>query len=557
MQYVCVHCDETFEPEAADKPRCPKCMRVHGVRALGGAAGDAANLRRRGRVGRSIAIVGVLSMLVGGSAYFAWRSGQSGNTKSEEQAELAPGDLVQVLAARGVEAGKLSGLLTADAAVERFAEQAVRGRVGVIEQARGVVAALRARAAKQAFVPWSMSDARESAPMPAVAVLAAIANDGARHELYPLEVAALGVAALRTMHVPAMLCEVFTLGTERSPLDPSGRLGYFVIALAEGKKGQPRFFDAYGGRAEQPTCDDCAILSDVEAIGAVLGIRALQRIANNEDPAAALHDADAAIKLLPTSPSVRSARGAVLLSNAASEPGQQEFEAAAQMRPDAARRNNSAMIWLAKGDAERTAREVSQALDEAPDFALAHVTLAALHLSQGEREQARVELDKAEGLDPRLPALALTWSQFYASSGETEQAIAYAQRAAQAHPRDPQPHLLLGRIYQQASRLSEMRSEARTVLALAPEAQKARMRDLVERLLGQSALDDPDGTVDPQAVLPAAGQAAGADTDTGAEPRLQLGTNALPRPGTLNPANGPSTLKLQQPGGKLRLDLSD
>jgi tetratricopeptide (TPR) repeat protein len=214
------------------------------------------------------------------------------------------------------------------------------------------------------------------------------------------------------------------------------------------------------------------------------------------------------------------------------------------------------MIWLAKGDAERTAREVSQALDAAPDFALAHVTLAALHLSQGERDKARAELDKAQTLDPRLPALALTWSQFYASSGDTEQAIAEAQRAAQERPKDPQPHLLLGRIYQQASRMTEMRNEARTVLALAPEAQKARMRSLVERLLGESALDDSASAPEVPANQPGAVQAAPSGSGTGAEPHLTLGAGGLPRPGTLNPGGGPSTLRLQQPGGKLRLDLS-
>jgi tetratricopeptide (TPR) repeat protein len=555
MQYVCVHCDETFEHDAADKARCPKCMRVHAVRAVRDASGA---VRKGGSAMRArlpSLMIATVAILVAAAGFFVIRGKLGSRSPAAVDEAFSPSDLAKTLTARGVSAGKLTALLTPDAAVERFAEQAARGRSGATDRARGIVLALRARAAKQAFVPWSMSDARDSAPMSAASVLAAISKDGARRELYPLELAALGVAALRSLDQPAVLCEVFARSGERAPLDPSGRLGYFEIALPQSSKGEPRFFDPYGGRPERSACDDCAVLNDVQAIGAALGISALTRVVVNDDPAAALRDADAAIKLLPTSPSVRGARGAVLLSNAALDPGSQEFEAAAQMRPDAARRANLAVLWLARGDVERAAREISKALEAQPDFAAARVTLAAVHLSQGEREQARAELDKAEALDPRLPALALTWAQYHASAGETELAISQAQRAIAQRPRDLQAHLLLGRIYRQASRFDEMRSEARIVLQLTPQTQQVRTRQLIEGLLGASALEPEVGAVESPAKARATDPGALAGDSAGQTPRLHLSDPALPSSGTLNPSGGTPKLQLQQPGGGLKLNL--
>src|SRR5690606_31170542 len=35
MKYLCVHCDKRFEHEGEGKPRCPECMRVHGIEKIG------------------------------------------------------------------------------------------------------------------------------------------------------------------------------------------------------------------------------------------------------------------------------------------------------------------------------------------------------------------------------------------------------------------------------------------------------------------------------------------------------------------------------------------
>ncbi|HMI93087.1 MAG TPA: tetratricopeptide repeat protein [Polyangiales bacterium] len=494
-----------------------------------------------------VAAVAVV-LIAGGGGYYAYRQGAA-DPAAPANGPLDADDLAARAQARGLSAGGLVQLLVADAAVERFAEQAAGERTSAADKARAVVDALRKRAAAQAFVPWSLSEARPGAPRTAAETLAAIGKDGARLQLYPLEVAALGVAALRALDVPAMLAEAFPAAGERAPLDPSGRLGYFAIALPGEKGAAASVFDPYGGRAQ---LGEHTLLQDPEALGAALSLRALGRLEANEDPAAALRDSDAAVALLPTSPTVRSARGTALLLSAASEQGRAELQAAAQMRPDGPRRNNLAMIELAMGDAERATRELSQALEREPDFALGHVTLAAVHLARGERDQARAELDKAQALDPGLPSLLLSYAELHASGGQLEQAIGEAQRAVDARPGNPQARLLLARIYREAGRYDAMREQARKVLALAPAALQERTRELLKRLLGPSALDqDPAPSADSaEPALP--GVASPSDPLKLDAPGA--GRPTAPGPGTLQGSPAEPKLRLTEPGARLKLE---
>jgi tetratricopeptide (TPR) repeat protein len=256
----------------------------------------------------------------------------------------------------------------------------------------------------------------------------------------------------------------------------------------------------------------------------------------------------------------------VLLSNGATELGQSELEAAAQMRPDAPRRNNLAMVYLALGDGERAAREVAQLLEQQPDFALGHATLAEIHISRGERDLARAELDKTRELDPGLPSLPLTLAQFYAASGQNEQAIEQAQRAVRARPIDPQARIVLARIYRQAGRYSEMREQAHEVLALSPPPLADRTRELLQRLLGPTVFDaDPSPSPGAEAEEPAAPEAKGALPEPGrldlsqalsgdhGHPSLLGSPSGPPSAGTLQPDGDARKLKLGQSGKKLEL----
>lgn len=488
VRYLCVYCDAPFEAEGDDKPRCPKCMRVHGVRAVEAGAATERSRRPRAWV---FALGGALVVgALGWVAFDRWGRPAAGAAVGTV---AGPGAAALAELRKGGDAagGRLASLLESSDAIEGFAERAAEGQSGALEKARAVVKALRARASAEAFVRWPLVDPRRDATLVASDVLDALAKDHARRRLYPIEVVALAVSALRSVGVPAQVAEVFHFDGERSPPDPSARFGYFAVALPGAAGHAPTLLDPYGGRAGlQPKADDYTLLDDAEAVGAALGIEASSLVARNEDPASALVQADAAVKLAPRSPSVRVARGTVLLANAGLEEGTRELEAAAQLRGDGPRHHALAVLSLARGDRERALKEISLALEPYPDYAAAQITIALLHLSRGERDDARAALEKAERLEPELSGVALAWAQFHASRGNVEEAVAHARRAVERDPAALEAHLVLAGVYRQAARYDEMRAEAKQALALVPAARRERTKMLIRGALGPTALED-------------------------------------------------------------------
>lgn len=521
MRYQCVQCDEQFDVEDdAERPRCPKCMRQHGLRKVPppSRAPAPSEVGARSRFRWPLAVVVALGLAAGAYVY-------------RQRAERADNTTADEARAAGVDAGALGELLVADAHVERFAEQAVAGASSPRDKAKAVVAALAARAQKQAFVRGTLAEPWDAAPRVAKQVVQAIAKDGARAQLFPLEAAVLAVAALRSVQVPAVVVEVYRYAGERSPLDPSGRLGYHGFSLPGPDGTVAEVFDAYGARSASPSAGDYTALTDAQALGAALALRALHRLSSLGDAQAALADADAAVKLAPASPSVRSARAAVMMASGGAEQGARELEAAVQLRSDAARHNNVALLALAKGEVERAQKEVALALGNAPDFAAAQLTLASVHMSRGERELARAALEQAERLEPNLTAVALAWAEWYASSGDLAQALAKAELGVRLRPKNPETHLVLGRVYRQAGRYDDMRIEAQKVLALSTVTDKERVKALLREVLGPTALEAPTAPADLRAPAdaplldgPQVGSSAPGGLKLGAgEPKLRLG----------------------------------
>jgi tetratricopeptide (TPR) repeat protein len=264
------------------------------------------------------------------------------------------------------------------------------------------------------------------------------------------------------------------------------------------------------------------VLTDVQAVGAALNLRALAAAARRKESQQAIADSDAALRLLPRSPTVRCARGAILLASGGVEQGYAELLAAAQIRSDAPRRHNLAIVLLMKGDVEGAQREVGSALAEYRDYTEAHATLASLHIARSEFDLARAELEEATRLDPALPTLQAVWAQYYASQGKSAEAIAYGERGAKNRPDDPQARLLLAQLYYQAGRYDDMRREARAALALLPLEQKEEARRGIERLLGSTALQEPSTTDEANTKAPSGSNSDGLDLKLG-----QPGSNKL------------------------------
>jgi tetratricopeptide (TPR) repeat protein len=548
MQYHCVQCNELFTLDPSDdKPRCPKCLRQHGLRPV-----EAAKPTRDTR--RRWAPLLALVLLVGAAGGYAVY--RKSHKHIPGQAPLAPLDAddiredVRALAA--LDAGEFARLLEPDAKLRAFAERATQGQASADAKAKALCAALQERQRKQAFVVWPRAEPRDGMPLTASGALSAIERDGARRELYPLELSALAVAGLRSVGVPALLAEVYRYPNERAALDPSGRLGYYAAFVPAEKAAGGQVYDAYGGRSEQPKQADYVVLSDVQAVGAAFALRGMHKLDNMADAKSGLADAEVAVKLLPSSASVRSVRAALLLATGGIEAGTRELDAAAQLRNDGPRHNNLAVLALVGGDANGAAKEVSLALSELPDYALAHVTLASVQMLRNERDQARAEIEAAERLEPSLAVLPQVWAQYYASGNDLERAIAKGEEAVQRRPKDPQGRLLLARILRAAGRYDDMRKQARAVMQQTPPDEKERMKGLLNSVLGPTALED---------------DSSAAPSGNSAEPRPQTSdTLSLSQPtatqgakpaaaGDLQLRPDTSKLRLGGTGSQLKLDL--
>jgi len=542
MQYHCVQCDQVFTLDSSDeKPRCPKCLRQHGLRPVEAKAAKPASSGSRTAV---IALAVLLIAAGGGYALY-----RSTSTHPRGQVPLSPISAEELRedakVITGQDPGALASLLHADSAIEKFAEDATKGQDGAAAKAKAISAAIAARKDKQAFIAWPRVEAREGAPLTAAETLQAIAKDGERKQLYPLEVSALAVAALRSVGVPALIAEVYKYPGETVPLDPSGRLGYYAVALPKQGDAPQQVVDAYGGRSTAPpAANDVKVLTDAQALGGALALRAQAQADNAGDLKAGLADSELAVKLSPSSASVRSVRAALLMATGGVEAGTRELDAAAQLRRDAPRRNNLATLGLISGNADSAAKEVAAVLAEAPDYALGHITLATVHLMRGEQELARAELEKAERLEPDLAVLPQIWAQFYASANDLDQALAKAQEAVRRRPKDMQALLVLARVDRAAGRYDDMREQARKILAVAPADQQERLKTLLRGMLGPTVFEAPSGEEGGEG--------------TAASPSVSLsGTQDVKGPRLLDDPAGTKTGSLQLGTGTPKLQLGD
>lgn len=495
MRYLCLNCETRFEhdPDSNKKLRCPSCMRVTGLEKV-----ESAQTKPPERPWLMPAIgVGALVILFGG--YAAWRGSRP--TAVEGDAPLRPleaSELDGYLRAASANANHFEGLLVADDAIEAFARNAASGHDGPQEIAAAIQEAMRERSADERFVRWSMGVPRETAPVVAASAFEWLAEEEARARLYPLEAAAIAIAGLRSVGVDAMLVEIYRFPGDDAPPDPAGHFGYFGVAVydAEVGEGDPTIYDPWAGHEAQPVEDDYRVLTDLEAVGAAISIRAIQLMVRESDPERALTVSGDAISACPSSPAVRSVRGAILLASGNPSEALAEFEAAQQLHSDGPRHNLLAGIYLAQGETEDAQRELTAALEEFPDYAAAHATLAALHMSEAEPDEALEEMQTAERLDPDLHILPMLWANYYASTGDLERAVEFARRAVEVNPGDLQTRLMAARIYRQAGEYEDMRREARAVLEGTPDDRRERMEAMILEVLGPTALEDPDELID-------------------------------------------------------------
>ena len=524
-KYFCAHCDQEFTPERPEtKPRCPKCMRRGGVEAVSETPADQPTNRRVW-----IAVAVAVALL--GVGFAVYRAQVVSLEEAPPLRPLTTRELDAYLERDQVKPGPYTTLLALPADPGEWPSDPT-------ELARR----LHAESSR-----WSLERVLPRSVYTVDETLGAMAASDERIELYPAELASTMVALLRRSGANAMLAEAWELGDDRAPADPSGMLGYFLVALVDPVTGEPSaYFDPWGGRGEL-TPKAARVLRDTEAIAAAVGIQAARVYSRSGDGAEALQMIETALALDPRSPSVRVVHSTVLAESGGLPQALAELESAIQLRSDGPRMLNMAQLRLARagmlggegqvGAAEHELAQADRILGEViaewPRYGRAHLTLATVLLGTGDVGRAVVELDTAEELAPDSPMLWAVRAQYHLSVGELDAASSAMTRAIALDPENWQLRVQAVGILLGAGDEAAAQANADEALRLVAPARKDKLRAYLDDMLGTPDLALPDPAPTPATDAP----------DEGDEPALMLGD--------------PSNLKLRDPGQKLQLDIDD
>ena len=432
MRYVCVHCDHKWEADAQQPPkRCPSCLRANGPQVEAAAESGTPHPRQRSKA--ALVGLGVAVILAAVAGYFVW----GGRPSAGERPELAPlsaGELTGALERAQVDAGDLAQLLVADPAITAWAER-VAGSAsgGPYAKAEAIHAAVRARASALGFVPWSLGEPRSSRVGTAAQTLAAIEKDGARFEAYPLELAALEVAALRALDQPALLADCTRWEGSAHRSIRAATLGYFVAVLYPGEPGlgTPRLFDHTGG-GRSSKAPSTTVLRDhrrsaarwrcarstrsrTSAIEARLDSSS-QRADLERDAALRAHD-----------------RGMVVLAGRLA--GRAFRARGARQQRDDAPASTPRQRRADDRRPRRAQKELTAALERAPDFASAHASRATLLLMQRETSKPARRSPPPTSSRPDLSLVQWARAELALRDGDPQQARTIAERALRPAPR--------------------------------------------------------------------------------------------------------------------------
>ncbi len=536
-KYFCAHCDQEFVPESAeDSPRCPTCMRRAGVQGVG----STAPVSSTGRA-RSLLLFGLL--LAAAAGYGLYRANTVALDEMPPVRPLEAKELAAYLERDGLEVGRLQGLFVIPDGADWPTDREALSK------------SMHERASS-----WPLDHALARDVYIADEALAAIApgKDGPQR-LYPLESAAAMTAILRGQGVDAMVAETWDLGEGRPP-DPSGLLGYFVVAVYDDGAEEPTaYFDPWGGRGSVSP-NEVRVLTDTQAIGAGLGTDAFRIVSKSGDGAAAFPLIETALTLDPKSPTLRSVHGTVLFDTGGVTPGNAEFEAAHQLRPDGPRELALAELSLAQASLLRMIgqgpsadsaiaaanRSLSSVVEEWPRYGKAHLLLAMLHFGNDEPDRVREELETAERLAPNTAALSALWAQYYVGKGEHGPARARAKQAVDLDPENWQLRVQVAKILSDAGDLPGAQEQVQTALSFVPAGKRAELEGYLSNSLGPQVL----GRVAPN---PSPGSLQLNDPSAPGRPVPEPAVQADP---ALILGN-PSDMKLRDPDQNLRLELED
>ncbi|MFH2009757.1 MAG: tetratricopeptide repeat protein [bacterium] len=489
MQYTCANCEHTFE-SGDEKPRCPQCLRRHGLlaedanskRAEGraSASGEGATSRRRLLLGAGIV---VLLLGAGVGAYYLLRPKPVDNgPRNVAMGPVSTGTLRDVARRRG--APITTVYHTADDAIRAL------GRTLGREPDGGKVAAAILAAIRRSLGPKGITVRRPGRPKPG-AVLTASQLYGAMREkqavtVYSYELACLYLAVARAAGLHAVLAEIYRHTDRKGPADPWGHIGYFGVAIykSAGYSGRPAMV-VDPARGTLNAAKEFEVLSDLQAVAHGMSLQAISMAEEQTDVAHAVEKLDASLRLAPRSATLLAAKGMFLMKSGGVAPALDAFRSARSVREDAPRYLLVALGHLAKeqakGGLERAMSSLDQAISRDPGYAVAYVMKADILLKQLRIDEASAQLDKAQELEPELIEALLARAMILIVTKKVEQGIALLKKSVRLDPLDEQARFQLWRMLYQLDRLEEAKEAAKGWLASLSQARRAKVTQLMEQ----------------------------------------------------------------------------
>jgi len=485
MRFECAHCSHHID--AADAPaRCPSCLRSTGLipaeeerEPIPVQAARAVRSWRRLGIAALGATTAVLFTLAG-------LRDRREDPNTGAPCPMTVAALDDAFRRHSVDPGPWAELLLPGERVSRFAAHAAGRAADADEKSAAVMAGVRKLFDDHSLVRANLVETHDGDVQTPAQVLAAAERQGPGLKVYPLELAALVTAELRSLGVAAMVTEVLRVDGERAPPDPSGLIGYYGVTYPR-SDGSWQGLDPWQG-ALLADVARTEVVPDTAAVGAAMALSALGAAVFRMDSERALRLSGDALAIAGHLPTVRSARGVVVLGAHMAEQALQELEAARQLRPDAARMHNAATVYLLLGDRERAESLLTRAIEAAPELAAAYVTRAALFTARHQTDAATEALARAEELAPSLSALQLALAEREVELGMPDAALSRAARAVEERPAF-EALLRLAMLQRHVARYDAMRGTAQAILALTPPYRGDEVRDILRAALGPTALE--------------------------------------------------------------------
>jgi tetratricopeptide (TPR) repeat protein len=514
-RYRCANCEITFEAEPCGPPRCPECLRQHGIEEIGAGGPKRTDAKRGRRRWLLPALVATVVIVGAGGGLLLYRR----TTALPGPGELGVLDgalLRRTLLHRGVASEDVVIPFAADKSIRELASST---KGSTPKEIAAKVAARLSRLLQTAGARVDLDGTGQPLVRNAMklhrALVAAEKNPPAGVKdrqpvtASPLELAVLAVSALRAAGLQAVLCQVARIKAKVRTAEISGGVGRYVAAVyPEGGLGQKPLavldparaleLPAWAGGGGDPTMrslhEKLEPLDDGTAAAHLLALRALRL--RTREPDQAFNLSEMAIKAAAPSATLLLIRAKVLAAAGGTKDAAREAQKALSLRDGPPQRTLLGLALAGEGSVGPAISHLEQALAADPSYWPAHQALATLLM--GDKRGKKV-LEAGLAIAPNVPGLLLLRATWLLAEDKPDEATVVLERIA-SRSNDPHALLLLYQALVKAGNAERARAiRERLVKSAGSE------RERIEKLL--SAVDSAARDVDtpPPATAPPAG----------------------------------------------------